>query len=94
METAHGTRHIALVSDLLENTPAYSTYRSAPDAGRLMRVPAFAELADGRLQGVVVEILRLPNDRSARRQGPDLDAMWVTEIAAAGGEARPSDLDP
>jgi hypothetical protein len=80
-------RRIVIVSDLLQNSAAQSHYRGAPDVAAMLAAPVGARLADGRLDGVGVTLVRLPNDVHASRQNAALTAFWIELVRAVGGSA-------
>jgi len=82
-------RRIVVVSDLLQNSAAQSHYRDRADpAAALVTEPGLL-LTDGRLQGVEISFVELPNARSTARQGPALAAFWRDLSLAAGARVVP-----
>jgi hypothetical protein len=76
-------KRLLLISDLLENTSAFSLYQSPPDAARFLADPRLRSLRPP-LEGVEVQ-LRIV-DRGHPRQTPELGRFWEELIAAGGGE--------
>ena len=80
-------RRIVLVSDLLENSTAFSAYRDRVDVTRVMASDAYAVLLDANLEGVEVDIVMLYSEGSGHRQTDALTQLWVEIIEGAGGRA-------
>ena len=74
-------RHVIIVSDLLQHSPAFSFYRG-DSWRRFVRSPAAERLA-GRLKGVVVEICRVPRP-NARVNKAEVENFWVNYFDRAG----------
>lgn len=75
------SRHVIIVSDLLQHSTAFSFYRG-DNWRRFVRSPAAERLA-GRLKGVVVEICRVPRP-NARVNKAEVDNFWVNYFDRAG----------
>ena len=74
-------RRVIIVSDLLQNSAAFSFYRG-DNWRRFVHSPNAQRLA-GRLEGVVVEICRVPRP-NARVNEAEVDDFWVNYFDRAG----------
>ena len=88
---AAGERTLIVVSDLLQNMPAYSHYRTNPDYERF-RSSAYAASVRPDLAGVAVELVYLRNRKTQRRQGRAHLGFW--EAYFADGGAAPVEVMP
>ena len=75
------SRRVIIVSDLIQNSEAFSFYRG--DTWRRFVRSQDAERLAGRLQGVEVEICRIPRP-SAKVNKAAVDDFWVNYLDRAG----------
>lgn len=80
-----GDNVLIIVSDLLQNGPTFSLYKSVPDA------PAFSQSGIGRtfhvdLSGVTVSIYLINRARDAKFQTDALGAFWIRWLTSQGAE--------
>lgn len=80
---ATGPRRVLIVSDMLQNTKRFSTYRDGYDYSALLQSPACHALrAD--LRGATVEVIYLPRPRDAAFQGPEHRMFWRKYLTDCG----------
>lgn len=84
---AAGVRRLVIVSDLLQNTPEYSQYRTLPDYD-IFRDTPYASTVMAALTGVEVEIVYLPNRAAALRQTPEHLDFWIRYFTDRGAIVR------
>lgn len=81
-----GERKLIIVSDLLQNVPAYSHYRSAPDIASFQKLP-YATTVRPDLSGVVIDLVYLRNPNARARQGEEHLAFWIEYLTLAGASS-------
>jgi hypothetical protein len=81
-----GPRRLLVVSDMLQNSEAWSQYAGRASFASLSRSPAWRDL-DAALRGVSVEIVYLHRPRDARFQGAPHRRFWREYFLACGAES-------
>ena len=77
-------RRLVVVSDLLQNVPAYSHYQTVPDFARWRDTPYANEFLQLSLLGVHVDILYLRREATRNRQTRGHVAFWEDYFDAVG----------
>jgi hypothetical protein len=81
----HRPRRLIVISDLEQNAPGFSCYRSIPDFAAFSRSPLFSKVrAD--LRGVAVDVLYLSRG-VADVSAPELREFWRSYLALCGATA-------
>ena len=78
-------RHLVVVSDLLQHTPALSFYRRVPSFQAFHQTPQFAALR-AELRGVAVDLLYLPRSEVGGA-GARLIEFWREYVVACGSRS-------
>ena len=82
-QRATGPRELVIVSDLLENVPAFSHYRAAPSFERF-RASRYAARVAADLRGAALRLVYLRRERDLERQGEPHLAFWRQYFGASG----------
>ena len=82
-QRATGPRELVIVSDLLENVPAFSHYRGAPSFERF-RASGHAARVMADLHGAALRLVYLRRERDLDRQGESHLAFWKQYFGANG----------
>ena len=77
---------LIVVSDLLQNVPAYSHYRTNPNYEEFRGSPYGLSVLPS-LEGVEVELVYLPNRTAATRQGSKHLSFWRQYLSDAGASS-------
>lgn len=78
-----GQRRLIILSDFLQNVPAYSQYRTAPDYDRF-RETAYGRSVRADLTDVTVQLVYLSNPAAIGRQTPQHVEFWQRYFADMG----------